>query len=58
MTYDDLRAQYQSDAALARALFDECARLRAEVTAAESMLALREALWRRRASQDQRLIQG
>lgn len=52
MTFEDLRKLYLSDLVLARALFEECQQLRADLRATESMLQLREAQ-RRRGRQDE-----
>ena len=44
MTFEDLRITYQCPEKLARQLFDDCAKLRAELAATQEMHSLEQAL--------------
>lgn len=44
MTFEQLRLEYQCPEKLARQLFDDCAKLRAELAATQEMHSLEQAL--------------
>ena len=50
MTFEELRITYQSDEQIARALFDRCDKLQRELSVAEAMLSLQDALRARAAA--------